>query len=265
MVDNIIIEKDAVHIWIIKIPYSYFSFNYFDKKCDIKMDINEFYFLKEFKSICDSDDILKAFNFYQNKDKIRYLISRYLLKNLLFNYLKISSFKIKFELNAFSKPSINKLMNPNELQFNISHSGEYIAIALSNNDPIGIDVEYIDDKIDMESLKDHFFSTYEKEKWRQLNNLEKHKYFYHVWSCKESILKGIGTGLSYPPVDISFSFDEKGEPKIINAKVCEYENNFDLWTTKMIKNPDNYVGAFSVKKKLFNVSYFDWDWKFYLS
>lgn len=115
------------------------------------------------------------------------LLSRYAI-------CKISNYKndeLKFDVNSYNKPFIIK---PNNLCFNISHSGKWVVCAVSNN-PVGIDVEYIK-SIDFDIAKTFFT----KEEYINLMNqdIKTKKYFYLMWTLKESYVKADGRGLSLP-------------------------------------------------------------------
>jgi 4'-phosphopantetheinyl transferase len=99
----------------------------------------------------------------------------------------------KFQLleeTADGKPSI-----PGGPEFNISHSGEMVVLAVTQSGPVGIDIE----KIRAVNIGD--FSQYvpevanlhEKYDADQANNL-----FFDCWTKKEAVLKGAGLGLLAP-------------------------------------------------------------------
>jgi 4'-phosphopantetheinyl transferase len=92
-------------------------------------------------------------------------------------------------LGPFGKPFIEG--GP---EFNISHSGEMVVLAMTEKGAVGIDVE----RIRPVNAKD--FSQYLPE----VSNLdcrddkEHLKLFYDCWTRKEAVLKGSGAGLSVP-------------------------------------------------------------------
>jgi len=262
MLDNYILNTNEVHIWIIKIPFVYFNIDFYSSvSSDFKLNLKHFSFLKDFnKLLINEKDIKKGLSFYQTKDQISSLISKYSLRFLLNNYLNLNFKNYDFEFNKYSKPFIPNFINALNLQYNLSHSGEYLLISLNCYDNIGIDIEFMNKKIEIECLKDQFFSKYELDIWKTLKEDEKIEYFYKVWACKESILKGIGMGFSYLPSNISFEFSPDNNGKIIQSSVCHEESDFDQWKTKLFKIDNNYQSAFSVRKNTFHVKYINWDW-----
>ena len=81
-----------------------------------------------------------------------------------------------------------------ELQFNISHSGELVACAISKTGEIGIDVEW---RVDLE-IKD-FKSQMTDREWQRVTTAKDSlKEFYIYWTEKEAVIKAQGEGLSIP-------------------------------------------------------------------
>ncbi|HZM76705.1 MAG TPA: 4'-phosphopantetheinyl transferase superfamily protein [Candidatus Limnocylindrales bacterium] len=76
------------------------------------------------------------------------------------------------------------------LHVSVSHSGDLIAVALTELGPIGVDVEETKRHTDIESMLGYVFSPAE------LAALERPStFFYQAWTRKESILKATGEGL----------------------------------------------------------------------
>ncbi|RZL30652.1 MAG: 4'-phosphopantetheinyl transferase superfamily protein, partial [Pedobacter sp.] len=89
---------------------------------------------------------------------------------------------IKFLLTTANKPYL-----PN-INFNLSHSGDYVVIAIGEN-ALGVDVEVIKDHFDHDLLAKVCFTINER---KQIGNLED---FYTFWTRKEALLKATGEGL----------------------------------------------------------------------
>ena len=78
----------------------------------------------------------------------------------------------------------------NGVQVSVSHSGDLIAVALTELGPVGVDVEETTRHTDIESMLSYVFSPAE------LATLESPTtQFYQAWTRKESILKATGEGL----------------------------------------------------------------------
>jgi 4'-phosphopantetheinyl transferase len=76
------------------------------------------------------------------------------------------------------------------VDFNISHSGDYVVCAISKNGSVGVDIEEIR-PIEIE----HFRSVFSTQELAEIK-LGKNNFrnFYKYWTCKESLIKADGTG-----------------------------------------------------------------------
>lgn len=129
-------------------------------------------------------------SYINNVDKVRSLKAEWLLRTVLSEHLDISFSKIEFSEDKNGKPF---LYNNSGFNFNVSHSGEWVVCAISNN-IIGIDIEEIYN-IDVNSISKYF----SEEEIKQLKLFEGEKqlnFFFDLWTLKESFLKASGMGLS---------------------------------------------------------------------
>ncbi|MHB8061727.1 MAG: 4'-phosphopantetheinyl transferase family protein [Ruminiclostridium sp.] len=141
--------------------------------------------------------------FHEYKDALRTLIGDILIRYMLCQRLKIKNQELVFGVNEFGKLF---LRNYDDVEFNISHSGEWVVCSIDNL-PIGIDIEQIK-PIDM-SIAGRFFSKEEVKSLMGKDIVEREDYFYDLWTLKESYIKAIGEGLSMP-LD-SFTIRIKGD------------------------------------------------------
>jgi len=96
---------------------------------------------------------------------------------------------------AHKRPYFN-----NEFDFNISHSGEYVVCAFSQECKLGVDIELIAD-ISLPDMKSQFSPS----EWVAiLSGQNAQRSFYTHWTRKEAFLKAIGLGLSFSPDKVSF-------------------------------------------------------------
>lgn len=126
--------------------------------------------------------------------RYRYCMRKALLYNILSKYLKCSSECIEFSYNEYGKPSIKSPKS--KIQFNVSHSKEYIIIAISSEGAIGVDIEV--DSSFKKKNKEYYKSIYSFNEYRyyeKLSEAKKKKMFHSTWVYKEAISKAIGKGL----------------------------------------------------------------------
>lgn len=93
------------------------------------------------------------------------------------------------------------------LEFSVSHSGDYVALILADDcdTEVGIDIEEHQEQNKIEQIAKRFFT---EEEYGAIDSVNR---FYMYWTLKESFLKAIGRGLSYPMNQFSVSFEENQE------------------------------------------------------
>ncbi|MBK0379128.1 4'-phosphopantetheinyl transferase family protein [Mucilaginibacter segetis] len=140
--------------------------------------------------LLNNSEIERANKYFRENDRIRFIVSRGMQRSVLANYLNIPAAELRFALSENKKPYILNT-NPDNVRYNISHSGCWILLAISSTE-VGCDVEYVDPLLKFNDvIKDHF-STQETEYIGKDNSTKK---FFTLWTRKETILKATGEGL----------------------------------------------------------------------
>lgn len=138
----------------------------------------------------------KNSRFLQQKDKLLHLYGKLLLLEGLeqFGFNANSLNELKY--NEYDRPYLS-----GAIDFNISHSGDQVVCAISNNVRVGIDIE----EIKPTSFND-FQQVMTDEQWRIINSAnDPLRTFYTFWTIKESVIKADSRGLSIPLNDIHIS------------------------------------------------------------
>lgn len=92
-----------------------------------------------------------------------------------------------------------------QVDFNISHAGNYVACALSTETRLGIDLEQVQ-PLNLDSMKELVLN--ENECKRLAEAQRPLDYFYDIWTLKEAALKAGGTGLMSPISEVEISRDQ---------------------------------------------------------
>jgi 4'-phosphopantetheinyl transferase len=140
--------------------------------------------------ICDIEKLKQDFgvdNSLSNNKNISLLAKKFLVKTLQEQGLSFD-FTIKYGENG--KPFF---INNKEVHFSISHSKDYVAIAVDNQE-IGVDVESL--RTNKKQIAQRFFTIKEN---KYLNNYKDNVYdeaFTQLWTMKESFVKQSGEGIA---------------------------------------------------------------------
>ena len=130
--------------------------------------------------------------FHCIEDAERSLLGDVLVRKLIKDKLGVANHLIKFSANEYGKPFLE---NAPHFHYNLSHSGKYIACAISDV-PVGIDVEELK-PINMR-IAERFFSSGEVEYILSKPGKEQKEAFYSIWTMKEAYIKYKGKGLGIP-------------------------------------------------------------------
>lgn len=126
------------------------------------------------------------------------------------------------------------------IEFNVSHSGAYFLIALSQH-PVGIDIEVHRGRPHLQQIAHRFFSEPE---WKYLETFEEKDQvagFYTLWTRKEAFIKGVGQGLSYPLR--SFSVLERDGMVILLNQEAGPSSQASGWFVQELPAPEGYSAA----------------------
>ncbi len=148
------------------------------------------------------------------QDRLRFVIRRGILRQLLSRYTEIKPSDIEYSINPHGKPSLLH----HQLLFSVSHSQDRIAYALSKDQEIGVDIEQVRPMPDLAQLAKTWFSLEECAKLFSVDPSQQLESFYHIWTQKEAFIKAIGEGLTYPLMDFSVAADPHHPGRLLSMK-----------------------------------------------
>ncbi|WP_143433115.1 4'-phosphopantetheinyl transferase family protein [Herbaspirillum camelliae] len=120
-------------------------------------------------------------------DRRRYALAHAILRLLLARRLDCPPSRLDFSVGPFGKP---RLAHYDGLHFNLSHAGDYVLLALSEQGEVGIDIEYRDPGLDVGNLAELAWSERERRDG-QIQPCD----FFARWTGKEAVLKALGVGI----------------------------------------------------------------------
>jgi len=153
-----------------------------------------------------SADKARAWRFMQEDDRRRFLAGRALARSVVGSYLGCPPAEVSFALTASGKPYLCRRGGP-DLRFNLSHSGDLVALAVGVDDEVGIDVETAapDNADELVSI---VLSAPELRAFDRLSSARRPAAFLRCWTRKEALLKAAGTGLACDPRLLTVGWEE---------------------------------------------------------
>jgi 4'-phosphopantetheinyl transferase len=144
----------------------------------------------ELRNFTTSREQLKGDKFYFDEDRETYISCHALLRLILSKKLNIDPLYIPFINGRNTKPGL--IGNP--IYFNITHTREAFALAISRYYYVGIDLEKSSRNIDFSSVIETVFSKREREFILESPDDSRDRFFL-IWTRKEALLKSLGTGI----------------------------------------------------------------------
>lgn len=144
-----------------------------------------------------ADELEQAKAFSRLEAGYRYLQTRIEVRSCLSGYAKQPPEQLQFTRTLDGKPLLLNSSEP--LHFNISHSGDYLALAITRAHPLGIDLEFASPRRKWRAIAERYFHPDEVAQLQALTQslpvAEHHTAFYPWWTLKEAFFKALGTGI----------------------------------------------------------------------
>ncbi len=158
----------------------------------------------------------RAAKFILEKDRRLFVAGRVMVRTILGRVLGIRGQDVQIRFGGHGRPELEGA--DSDLNFNLSHSGSYVAVAIASGRQVGVDIELQHPQPNMLALGREYFCP------REIHRLETdqeraQELFFRYWTLKEAYCKAIGKGLSggFPNLDVS-SVGEETEPDDIRQE-----------------------------------------------
>ncbi len=209
--------------------------------------------IQPYINLLSPDEKIKLNQFFFEKHKIQFALSRGLIRTILSYYIctiQIPFIKpedLEFKYNAYGRPEIANTGFASRVFFNVSHCEGLIIFAVTQDQPIGIDVENIMQEIPFLEIAKNSFSSVEYSELINLTSEDQKKRFFEYWTLKESYLKACGKGLS---VELKqFSFDGIEDKSIRITFGSEIMDECGKWQFHLFQIADKYQIGLAVKNQ----------------
>jgi 4'-phosphopantetheinyl transferase len=233
--DDYALPEDEVHIW------------------RTGLDITESG-LTKLREVLSPEEKRRADRFHFEADRRRCVIGRGSLKLLLGQIMNLPANELQIENDEFGKPRMISRRG-RCLQFNVSHSGSLVLLAITRGRKIGVDVERVRTDLDVDGIAARFFSTSEYNIWALLAGQAKYDAFFACWTRKEAYLKARGVGLSEPPDQFDVSFLPCEEPRLLETR--PHPDEALRWSLRAPQPELDYTAALAVEGSSWNLKCLD--------
>lgn len=188
-----------------------------------------------------SRDELDAASRMTGERTLRFKNSRAALRLILGNYLPDSPASLQFTMGPHGKPYVSA----KAINFNISHSGDMLAVAVARSFEIGVDIEEVRKIDDLHAVAAQFFTPWEIKRLSQVEPSAIDRTFLKMWVRKEATLKAAGTGLS-DGLSASVPFQENIQGEVAHLESRSGRSPFYLYD---LVEDSEFVGAIATCRR----------------
>ncbi len=187
------------------------------------------------------DELAKVSRYIQPQARDKGLMVRAYLRGILSLHCdtgdKIAPQDWCFEYGEKGKPDLSPGQRERTgLKFNISHSGDWLVIALLNvkqvpeiHIELGVDIERSRASTNIYSILSHYFTQIESDELLALPESLQRERFFDLWALKESYIKAKGLGLSLSLKSFSFDFSVVTDNRLVLSQSTQDTNEIVLF------------------------------------
>jgi len=199
-----------------------------------------------------AEETQRAARFHFPADRDRFIAAHGCLRAVLARTLHCQPSQLTFSVNPYGKPALSD----HKLEFNLTHSGDFALIAVTQEHKVGVDVERIRSDMELESIASHYFSQREVSEFLALPSEQRVTGFFACWTRKEAYTKAQGLGLSLPLESFDVSLTPN-EPAILRATRPD-PRDASRWTLFSLEVDPRYAAALAVEGE--GLEFRLWDW-----
>ena len=191
------LSENDVHVWYCR--------------CDDPAVVERF---DDYMLLLSPDEQERRSRFRFEEDRQLFLVSHALLRAVLSQYAPVAPTEWKFQQTAKGKPLVAADAGLPALQFNLSHTANLAACAVTRTCPVGVDVESLDRHADPK-VAQRVLTPSELKQFQEAAPRQQKELFFRYWTLKESYVKAVGLGLAMSLREISFVLSETNPPAIV--------------------------------------------------
>ena len=173
--------------------------------------------------------------------------------------MKVRPAQLQFETQPQGKPVLLTASSL-PIQFNVSHTRGMAFIAFAVQHAIGIDVEWIDRKIEDRDIAERYFSLRESQYLASLSPPERTRQFFSYWTCKEAYLKMQGRGIAEGLTQCELTMNP--DQLQVGLTHLDQQGRGENCSLYRITSDSGHVGAVAIACSSARISYWNWEESF---
>lgn len=142
-------------------------------------------------AILSADERARAAAYRRGADAGTFVARRAALRRILAARLGVAPAEVRLTTDAHGKP----MLADGFPHFSLSHRRGISIIAVADAQ-IGVDLEFADSQVEIDSIAARFFAPDELATLCALSIDQRHDLFFRLWTRKEAFVKALGVGIS---------------------------------------------------------------------
>jgi 4'-phosphopantetheinyl transferase len=189
------------------------------------------------------DERGRADRLISERARDRFVVGRGRLRQLLGPLCGRSPEGVRFSVAAGGKPRLDD-DSRGRLRFNVAHSNDLMVCAVTLDQEVGIDVEYMREDVDCAHIAARFFARDEVRSLAAVPPPLARAAFFTCWTRKEAVIKATGDGMARPLASFVVSVDP-GHAAILSADPGL--GRPEEWTLIPLPLPPGYQGTVAAR------------------
>lgn len=207
----------------------------------------------KFLSLFDDREKQRYQRLHQSK-QLSFFISHLACREILARYCHLAATDIRYQYNQHGKPALQN--TEQNIEFNLSHSGQLALLAITPDLALGVDIEYKKQRSSWQRLARRFFAEAEISYILAQPDNRQLDAFYQIWTHKEAYIKATGSGMSTQLPSFSVIHNN-------NFEICDHniinDQPFNCWYQADLNIGDNYKAAVVAKTPIIKIQYFNYE------
>lgn len=203
------------------------------------------------QALLSNSELQQADSFRFDKGRERFILGRGMMRAVIGRVIGTAARDVVLNFSGQGKPH---LPDADAVQFNLSHSGELIILAVTRSAQIGVDVEAFRHLPRRDQIAKGILGSDELSRYEALSDSQRQTAFFTIWTRKEAIVKAVGRGLCFPLTDVEVSYSS-------DARVLRFGDHVAdavPWHLNRLDCPDGYVGALATSLPTGEISCHRW-------
>lgn len=138
----------------------------------------------------------RAARFHADADRHAYIAAHALARHMLSSAAGLAPQDWRFVVGPAGKPEVAAQHAVPWLRFNLSHTRNLVACAVTRSDDVGLDVEDLGRREAGAGIAERFFAPSEAAMIAALPRGARHEAFLRIWTLKEAFVKATGEGIA---------------------------------------------------------------------